>query len=308
MGTDETTLRFARPSEREALEALQRRASVHEPMYRAQLEAHPDAIELPAEQIAAGLVRVAEQGGAVAGFSVLLERSGDACELDGLFVEPDRMRTGVGRRLIDDAKLTARRRGASRIDVVANPQAAAFYAAVGFRAAGEAQTRFGPAPRMSLAVNPSIGLHHGSRASLRGLFELAEDSAAELDAYIDAGRVLVAEEAGEVVGHLQLTETGTDDELEVKNMAVLPRLQGRGVGRALIAAALELARSEGRATLLVATAAADIGNLRFYQRLGFRMRSVERDAFTPATGYAAGIVIDGIELRDRVWLDRSVAA
>ena len=39
-----------------------------------------------------------------------------------------------------------------RIDVVANPQALAFYDAVGFKPAGEAQTRFGSAPRMSLAV------------------------------------------------------------------------------------------------------------------------------------------------------------
>jgi hypothetical protein len=58
--------------------------------------------------------------------------------------------------------------------------------------------------------------------------------------------------------------------------------------------------------LAVATAAADVGNLRFYQRLGFRMRSIERDAFTEATGYPPGIAIDGIELRDRVWLDRDV--
>ncbi len=33
------------------------------------------------------------------------------------------------------------------------------------------------------------------------------------------------------------------------------------------------------------------------------MRSIERDAFTPATGYPQQIVIDGIPLRDRVWLD-----
>jgi len=93
-----------------------------------------------------------------------------------------------------------------------------------------------------------IETYSGPRVNLRRLFELAEDSAAELDSYIDAGRVLVA------------------------------------------------------------TAAADIGNLRFYQRQGFRMRSVERDAFTPATGYPPGLLIDGIELRDRVWLDRVVLA
>jgi N-acetylglutamate synthase-like GNAT family acetyltransferase len=147
-----TRIRLAELSERAALEQLQRRSSVHQPMYREQLAAHPDAIELPAKQITAGLVRVAEQDDVVVGFAVLRERSGDACELDGLFVEPDRMRAGVGRRLVEDAKRIARERGARRIDVVANPQALAFYEAVGFALTGEAQTRFGPAPRMSLSI------------------------------------------------------------------------------------------------------------------------------------------------------------
>jgi GNAT superfamily N-acetyltransferase len=146
------TIRLAEPAEREALEELQRRSSMHEPMYRERLAAEPDAIALPPEQIEAGLVRVAEEDGAIVGFSVLFEPSGDACELDGLFVEPPRMRTGVGRRLVEDAKRIARDRGAARIDVVANPQAVAFYEAVGFVWTGEADTRFGPAPRMSLLL------------------------------------------------------------------------------------------------------------------------------------------------------------
>ena len=37
------------------------------------------------------------------------------------------------------------------------------------------------------------------------------------------------------------------------------------------------------------------------------IRSVERDAFTPAAGYEPRLLIGGIELRDRVWLDRGVA-
>lgn len=151
------TIRPARAAERDALERLQRRSSMHQPMYRAQLAAHPDAIDVPVAQITAGLVRVADQDGAVVGFAVLLERLGDACELDGLFVEPDLMRTGVGRRLVEDAEQIARRRGATRIDVVANPQAVAFYEAVGFTPAGHAQTRFGPAQRMSLAIAAPAG-------------------------------------------------------------------------------------------------------------------------------------------------------
>jgi hypothetical protein len=72
-------------------------------------------------------------------------------------------------------------------------------------------------------------------------------------------------------------------------------------------AAVELVAAQAASALTVATAAADIGNLRFYQRHGFRMRAIERDAFTPATGYPPGIRIDGIELRDRVWLGRQLA-
>jgi ribosomal protein S18 acetylase RimI-like enzyme len=146
--------------------------------------------------------------------------------------------------------------------------------------------------------------HAGPRSELRSLFELAEDSAPELDAYIEDGRVLVAVDGDEVVGHVQLTPIAEQPTaIEVKNMAVDAAHQRRGIGRALMTAAIAQARAEERSRLVVATAAADIGNLRFYQRLGFRMRAIERDAFTPATGYEPGLLIDGIELRDRVWLD-----
>lgn len=138
----------------------------------------------------------------------------------------------------------------------------------------------------------------GPRERLRPLFELAEDSPSELDRYVEAGRVLVAIEDEAVVGHLQLVRD------EIKSMAVLASHRRRGHGRRLIEAAIAAARAEGCDVLRVATAAADVDNLRFYQRAGFRMLSVERDAFTEREGYPADIEIDGIPLRDRVWLDR----
>jgi ribosomal protein S18 acetylase RimI-like enzyme len=160
--------------------------------------------------------------------------------------------------------------------------------------------------RVVLVPEPWIRVaeYSGPRSELRALFALAEDSEQELDSYIETGRVLVALEGESIVGHLLLTETDEPAQAEVKNTAVDVAHQGRGVGRALMEHAIELARDDGRTTLVVATAAADIGNLRFYQRLGFRLRAVERDAFTPATGYPPGLRLDGIELRDRVWLDR----
>jgi ribosomal protein S18 acetylase RimI-like enzyme len=154
----------------------------------------------------------------------------------------------------------------------------------------------------------AIREHAGPRAGLRPLFELAEDSALELDGYLDTARVLVACDGDRVVGHLQLIDVADDGAAEIKSMAVDPALQGRGIGRALIAAAVARARDEGRAALVVATATADTGNLRFYQRLGFRMRAIERDVFTPATGYPPGLEADGIPVRDRVWLDLPLRA
>jgi GNAT superfamily N-acetyltransferase len=162
-------------------------------------------------------------------------------------------------------------------------------------------------PRDGEADAIRVELHSGPRAAIRHLFELAEDSAEALDAYIDAGRVLVAVSGDTIAGHVQITEAERANAAEVKNMAVDPSLQGRGVGRRLMAAAVDLARREGHSTLVVATAAADTGNLRFYQRLGFRLRDVERDAFTAATGYPPGLEVDGIALRDRVWLDLRLA-
>jgi ribosomal protein S18 acetylase RimI-like enzyme len=146
--------------------------------------------------------------------------------------------------------------------------------------------------------------HRGPRADLRHLFELAEDSPQQLDGYLHLGRVLVALEDGSPIGHLQIIESDPLVEVELKTMAVAERLQGRGIGRALIERALVESRAAGAQTMLVSTASADVGALRFYQRLGFRMLRIERDAFTAAEGYPEGLTIDGIPLRDRVWLSQ----
>jgi len=159
------------------------------------------------------------------------------------------------------------------------------------------------ARRAELEKDVRIDWYHGDRVALRPLFALAEDSPAELESYLMTGRVLVASSSGDLVGHLHLVDTGTPGHAEIKNMAVREDLRGRGIGRSLVREALARLAAENVVGVRVATATADIGNLRFYQRLGFRMRSIERDAFTESTGYPPGILIDGIPLRDRVWLD-----
>jgi predicted N-acetyltransferase YhbS len=153
-----------------------------------------------------------------------------------------------------------------------------------------------------VVVEPFVG----DRAPLRSLFELAEDSPQALDRYVEQGVVLVAKVRGEVVGHVQVTVDDERSVAEIKNMAVLEEHQRRGIGSRLVTAAVAFARGHGSSGIEVATGAADVGNLGFYQRQGFRFAAIERDAFTPEAGYPANMVIDGIELRDRVWLDREI--
>jgi N-acetylglutamate synthase-like GNAT family acetyltransferase len=140
-------IRPAEPLEHEALEELQQRASLALPEYREQLEAHPDAIHLPAEQVALGQVHVAEENGEILGFAALVmdERS---AELDGLFVEPELWGRGIGRALVDHSAHLARRKGLT-LSVIAGPSARGFYEKCGFAVEGEAETRFGPALSMS---------------------------------------------------------------------------------------------------------------------------------------------------------------
>lgn len=151
----------------------------------------------------------------------------------------------------------------------------------------------------SFLVEPFVG----ARSELLPLFAQADDSPAEIDAYIQLGDVFVARCAQRIVGHVQLIAAGA--EWEIKSLAVIEEQRGQGFGAALVRAALDRAFRAGASRVLVATATADIGNLRFYQRLGFRMDRIERDVFNSDRGYA-GLVVAGIPVRDRVWFSINI--
>ncbi len=149
--------------------------------------------------------------------------------------------------------------------------------------------------RVVLVARVTTTWHAGDRAALRPLFELADDSPQQLDTYIDQGRVLVAVDDGEIVGHLQLIED------ELRSMAVVEERQGEGIGRALVARAVEESgRRAARGVRPRPTSATSAST----SASGSGCSRVERDAFTPATGYPDDLDVDGIPLRDRIWLSR----
>ena len=77
---------------------------------------------------------------------------------------------------------------------------------------------------------------------------------------------LVIEEDGTVVGHVQLSRAwvGSDPVLALGPIGVLPARQGRGIGSALVEAALAAARKRREIAVIL------LGSQAFYPRFGFR--------------------------------------
>jgi GNAT superfamily N-acetyltransferase len=136
-------IRRAVISERRELESLQWRASIANAGDREALQANPDAIELPENEIADGCVFVFEQDSMILGFAVLLPREDGEAELDGLFVDPGSRRGGIGRLLVEHCAQIARVSGSGALCVIGNPHAFEFYRACGFHVVGKTDTRFG---------------------------------------------------------------------------------------------------------------------------------------------------------------------
>jgi GNAT superfamily N-acetyltransferase len=146
-------IRCALTSEQEALSDLHRRSSYVWEEDRIQLQAHPDALGVAWKAIVDGRVRVAAGAdGRLLGFSVWAQATDGVCELDDLFVEPELMRQGIGRALVQDVAQRALLAGYRHLTVVAHPRNFAFYESVGFVTGEPVSTRFGPATRLRRAL------------------------------------------------------------------------------------------------------------------------------------------------------------
>ena len=112
----------------------------------------PDMVVTPG-MIETGHTLVAENEDGPCGYALIrMENAHDAC-LHDLFIAPDRLRSGVGRVLLQQAIGWAREQGARRITLVSDPNATGFYERCGFALHGEVRSAQVPGrslPRMVL--------------------------------------------------------------------------------------------------------------------------------------------------------------
>jgi GNAT superfamily N-acetyltransferase len=124
--------------------------------------------------------------------------------------------------------------------------------------------------------------------------------------HADAEEVLVADMHGEIGGALAWRRFG--DALHIVALATDPTWQRSGVGGYLVAEAELLARREGFGRLVTATSNDNLPSLYFFQRHGYRITEVARDAFAvhSAVQHAPGFA--GIRVLDEIRLEKTLAA
>jgi len=134
------TIRLARAEEADDLSALCKRSKAHWGYDADFMRLSETALTIAPDFIASGRVLVAEGAdGKLLGVASVapMEESG-MFDLVHLFVEPGLIGSGVGRALFAAAAALAKRHGAARLSILADPFAAAFYRRMGARDIGEA--------------------------------------------------------------------------------------------------------------------------------------------------------------------------
>jgi ribosomal protein S18 acetylase RimI-like enzyme len=112
----------------------------------------------------------------------------------------------------------------------------------------------------------------------------------------------VAEDAGQIVGLLTYHVEG--DACEIVTLD--SQREGQGIGTALIEAARSAARAAGCRRLWLITTNDNTAALRFYQKRGFVLAALHRDAVAASRAIKPEIPFignDGIPIRDEVELE-----
>ena len=150
-------LRPARAGEAAPLSELALRSKGHWGYDADFLEACRAELTWSDDDLARRTAVVAERDGELLGFFVL-DGSGEAAELDALFVDPPAIGTGIGGRLMSEALRLAREQGRRTVGIDADPDAEPFYRRYGARRVGEVPSGSIPGrtlPRLEIDLSPA---------------------------------------------------------------------------------------------------------------------------------------------------------
>ncbi|MDG5472255.1 N-acetyltransferase [Jeotgalibacillus sp. ET6] len=131
----------------------------------------------------------------------------------------------------------------------------------------------------------------------------ADENQQMINTYINKGELFSIREAENTVGAVLFIPVD-EQTIELKNIAIDASSRGKGIGKAVIEAAILLFKEKGFSTLIVGTANSSIENIVFYQKAGFRISGVRKDFFED---YPETIYENGIRALDMVMFERKIS-
>ncbi len=236
-------------------------------------------------------------------------------DLAMLFVDPDFIGQGYGRQLmlfaLHDLKATT-------VEVnEQNIQAVNFYRKFGFvvydRAEKDSEGKDYPLLKMKLqeqaVVTPealTIRLLQDTDAIPYELLLDADPSKTLVDRYMSKGETYLARQGHETLAVCVVLPLNQET-IEIKNLAVAEKVQGKGIGKAMIAHVFDAAKQKGYKTILIATSTPNIGPLYLYQKMGFEYDYLVKHYFDNHKDHYNGELFDnGIRCNHLIVLSKNL--
>ncbi|MET3879551.1 GNAT family N-acetyltransferase [Chitinophaga sp. OAE865] len=132
------------------------------------------------------------------------------------------------------------------------------------------------------------------------LLLLADPSVTMINSYLPFSDVYVLEQKKQVIAAYVLLKD--NDAMEIRNIAVNPAHQGKGLGKMLLQDAAQRARADGFKKICIGTGNSSIAQLYLYQRQGFEISAIRKNYFT--THYSEPIYENGIQCRHMIVLEK----
>jgi len=135
------------------------------------------------------------------------------------------------------------------------------------------------------------------------LLLLADESVEVVKGYINEGDMYVVHSNEEIIG-IVLMMIQSSTVIELKNLAVVSRHRGKGIGQQIIEKLVQIYKEKSYKKMVVGTANSSIANLYFYQKAGFRMTSIKKDFFL---NYREPIYEDRIRAVDMIMFEMELS-
>jgi GNAT superfamily N-acetyltransferase len=131
------------------------------------------------------------------------------------------------------------------------------------------------------------------------LLLVADETIEAIDRYVFDSEIYVYELEGQMIG-LYVLYPLNDRESEIKNIAVTPGFQGKGVGSLLLRHAVDVALHRGFSRIIIGTGDVLHRQIALYQRMGFEIYDRKKDFYLK--NYPSPIYEGSAQLIDMVML------